>query len=289
MAEACKTCHGEGQIPVERTLQIKIPAGVDTGSQLRIGGEGEPGPQAGPPGDLYVVLRVAEHAFFKRDGTQLFCEVPVSVPQAALGATIEVPTLDGGKTKIAVPEGTQSGTVLRVKSQGVPALGGKGRGDLHVLVRVVVPKHLTAEQRKLFEQLAKTLPGARPQGQGQVAPREDEGPPRLRPGSPGMRAFRVTVAAEDEDLATVALWEAGTAGIEVRGGPTGRVDLLAYFEDDVLPPTPLLPPGANGRARRGPERGLGGALPRRLPRLSRGALHRDAALGRTRRALPRRG
>ena len=148
----------KASVPIERTLQIKIPPGVDTGSQLRIGGEGEPGALGGPPGDLYVVLRVSEHAFFKRDGTSLFCEMPVSVPQAALGATIEVPTLDGGKTKLHVPEGTQSGTVLRVKGQGVPALGGRGRGDLHVLVRVVVPKHLTGEQRKLFEQLAKTLP-----------------------------------------------------------------------------------------------------------------------------------
>jgi len=126
--------------------------------QLRIAGEGEAGALGGPPGDLYVVLRVAEHAFFKRDGTHLFCEVPVSVPQAALGSTLEVPTLDGGKTRVTVPEGTQSGTVLRVKGQGVPQLGGRGRGDLHVLVRVAVPKHLTSEQRKLFEQLAKILP-----------------------------------------------------------------------------------------------------------------------------------
>jgi molecular chaperone DnaJ len=158
ITERCKACDGEGQVHVERTLQIKIPPGVDTGSQLRIGGEGEGGALGGPPGDLYVVLRVAEHAFFKRDGTHLFCELPVSVPQAALGATLEVPTLDGGKMKLAVPEGTQSGTVLRLKAQGVPALGGRGRGDLHVLVRVVVPKRLSSEQRKLFEQLAKMLP-----------------------------------------------------------------------------------------------------------------------------------
>jgi molecular chaperone DnaJ len=158
VSERCKTCEGEGQVRVERTLQIKIPPGVDSGSQLRIGGEGEPGAASGPPGDLYVVLRVAEHAFFKRDGAHLFCEVPVSFPQAALGATLEVPTLEGGKTKLTLPEGTQSGTVLRLKGQGVPQLGGRGRGDLHVLVRVVVPRHLTPEQRKLLEQLAKTLP-----------------------------------------------------------------------------------------------------------------------------------
>ncbi len=145
-------------MPIERNLQLKIPAGVDTGSQLRVSGEGEPGAQGGPPGDLYVVVRVAEHAFFKRDGTSLFCEMPVSVPQAVLGATLEVPTLDGGTTKIHLPEGTQSGTVLRARGQGIPQLGSRGRGDLHVLVRVVVPKHVSAEQRKLFEQLAKTLP-----------------------------------------------------------------------------------------------------------------------------------
>jgi molecular chaperone DnaJ len=158
VTERCKACDGEGHVAIERNLQIKIPPGVDTASQLRISGEGEPGSLGGPPGDLYVVLRVAEHAFFKRDGTHLFCEVPVSVPQAALGATLEIPTLDGGKTKLTVPEGTQSGTVLRLKGQGVPALGGRGRGDLHVLVRVVVPKRLTSEQRRLLEQLAKTLP-----------------------------------------------------------------------------------------------------------------------------------
>jgi molecular chaperone DnaJ len=158
ITERCKACEGEGHVAVERTLQIKIPPGVDTGSQLRIGGEGEAGALGGPAGDLYVVLRVAEHAFFRRDATHLFCEVPVSVPQAALGATLEVPTLEGGRTKLSLPEGTQSGTVLRVKGQGIPQLGGRGRGDLHVLVRVVVPRHLSSEQRKLFEQLAKTLP-----------------------------------------------------------------------------------------------------------------------------------
>jgi len=158
VAEPCKTCRGEGRVAVERTLQIRIPAGVDDGSQLRIGGEGEPGAQGGPPGDLYVVLRVAPHAFFKRDGTHLVCEVPVGVAQATLGATIEVATLDGGRTKLNIPEGTQSGTVLKLRGQGIPALGSRGRGDLHVLVRVVVPRQLTSEQRKLFEQLAKTLP-----------------------------------------------------------------------------------------------------------------------------------
>jgi molecular chaperone DnaJ len=158
VSEPCETCEGEGQIQNERTLQIKVPPGVDNGSQLRITGEGEAGPVGGPPGDLYVVLRVKEHALFKRDGTHLFCEIPVSVPQAALGATIDIPTLEGDKEKLHVPEGTQSGAVLRLRGQGVPHLGGRGRGDLHVLVRVVVPTRLTSEQKKLIQQLAETLP-----------------------------------------------------------------------------------------------------------------------------------
>jgi molecular chaperone DnaJ len=154
----CKECRGEGQIPSERKLQIKIPAGVDGGSQLRITGEGEAGAAGGPPGDLYVVLRIQEHSFFKRDGTSLFCEVPVTMPQASLGAVVEVPTLDGGKAKVTLPEGTQTGSTFRVRGQGVPHLGSKGRGDLHVTVRVMVPAKLTPEQRRLMEQLAKTLP-----------------------------------------------------------------------------------------------------------------------------------
>ena len=135
-----------------------MPPGVDNGSQLRITGEGGAGPLGGPAGDLYVVLRVQEHAFFRRDGTHLFCEVPVSVPQAALGANLEIPTLEGEKTRVNLPEGTQSGTVLRLRGQGVPRLGGRGRGDLHVLVRVGVPTDLSKEQRELIEKLAETLP-----------------------------------------------------------------------------------------------------------------------------------
>jgi molecular chaperone DnaJ len=154
----CKQCRGQGHVAVERKLQIKIPPGVDTDSQLRISGEGEPGTAGGPPGDLYVVIRVKEHELFKRDGSNLFCEIPVSIAQAALGASVEVPTLDGGRTKLHVPEGTQPGTVLRIRHQGFPHLGSKGRGDLHVLIRVVVPRHLTSDQKKLFEQLGRTLP-----------------------------------------------------------------------------------------------------------------------------------
>jgi molecular chaperone DnaJ len=158
IAHPCKDCHGEGHLLRERKLQIKIPGGVDTGSQLRVPGEGEAGSAGGPPGDLYVVVRVQEHPFFRRDGNALFCEIPISFPQAALGAGLEVPTLDGGSAKLSIPEGTQSGASFRIRGQGVPQLGGRGRGDLHVSVRVVVPGKLTAEQRKLMEQLARALP-----------------------------------------------------------------------------------------------------------------------------------
>jgi molecular chaperone DnaJ len=154
----CKDCGGQGHHTVERKLQIKIPGGVDTGSQLRIGGEGEAGSAGGPPGDLYVVVRVEEHPFYQREGSALLCEVPIGFAQAALGASIEVPTADGGTTKVSIPEGTQGGTTFRVRGQGVPHLGGRGRGDLHVTVRVVVPTRLTPDQRKTIEQLGKSLP-----------------------------------------------------------------------------------------------------------------------------------
>jgi molecular chaperone DnaJ len=158
VAKECKDCHGHGQIQVERKIQIKIPAGVDNGSQLRVTGEGEPGSAGGPPGDLYVAIRVHDHPVFRRDGTSLIVEVPVTIVQAAIGGIIEVPTLGGGKTKVTMPEGTQPATVLRVRGQGIPHLGTKGRGDMHVIVHVVVPSKLNAEQRKLLEQLGKTLP-----------------------------------------------------------------------------------------------------------------------------------
>ncbi len=158
ITSVCKECRGQGQVPRERRIQVKIPAGVDTGSQLRIAGEGEAGAQGGPPGDLYVVVRVEEHAFFQRDGDHLLCEVPISFTQAALGGVLEVPTLDGGTAKVSVPEGTQTGATFRVRGHGVPHLGSRGKGDLVVAVRVVTPTRLTAEQRKLLDQLARTLP-----------------------------------------------------------------------------------------------------------------------------------
>jgi molecular chaperone DnaJ len=158
IASPCGTCGGDGVVPKEREIQIKIPAGVDTGSQLRIGGEGEPGGGSAPPGDLYVVLRVRDHkgGFFRRDGTSLICEIPVSFVQAILGDHIEIPMPDGTRVRVNVPAGAQPGSVLRLRGQGAPELGGRGRGDLYVQVKVVIPTKITSDERKLLEKLGQT-------------------------------------------------------------------------------------------------------------------------------------
>jgi molecular chaperone DnaJ len=134
-------------------MEVKIPAGVETGSRLRITGEGEAGAQGGSSGDLYVVIHVAEHQDFERQGSNLYSSVPVTFAQAALGSNVNVKTLDG-QHDLKIPAGTQTGTVFRVKGKGMPMLGGRGRGDLFVSVTVVTPTTLTREQRKLLEQLA---------------------------------------------------------------------------------------------------------------------------------------
>ena len=149
----CKKCHGAGRVEKEKTLEVKIPAGVETGSRLRINGEGEAGTGGGHSGDLFVVIHVKEHEIFERQGANLYSAVPISFAQAALGAEIKVPTLDG-EEELKIPAGTQTGTVFRVRSKGMPALGGRGRGDLFVAVTLITPKSLTKEQRKLLEQLA---------------------------------------------------------------------------------------------------------------------------------------
>ena len=150
----CENCRGAGRVEREKSIEVKIPAGVETGSRLRLQREGESGAYGGPTGDLYVVIHVAEHEHFERQGNNLYASVPVSFAQAALGAEIDVRTLNG-EQPLKVPAGTQTGTVFRVRGQGMPVLGGRGRGDLFVSVSVVTPRSLTREQRKLLEQLAK--------------------------------------------------------------------------------------------------------------------------------------
>jgi molecular chaperone DnaJ len=149
----CKSCRGQGRIEKERNLELKIPAGVETGSRLRVAGEGEAGVNGGPSGDLYVVIHVKQHESFERQGANLYSVVPVTFAQAALGAEIKVKTLDG-EEDLKVPAGTQTGTVFRLKNHGMPNLSGRGKGDLFVAATLVTPKSLTKEQRKLLEQLA---------------------------------------------------------------------------------------------------------------------------------------
>lgn len=149
----CKNCRGAGRIEKEKNLEIKIPAGVETGSRLRVTGEGEGGVNGGPAGDLFVVLHVKEHEMFERQAANLYSAVPVTFAQAALGAEIKVRTLDG-EEELKVPAGTQTGTVFRIKSHGMPVLGGRGKGDLFVAVTLMTPKTLTKEQRRILEQLA---------------------------------------------------------------------------------------------------------------------------------------
>ena len=154
--ERCTDCRGQGRLERERTIELRVPPGVDTGTRLRVGGEGEPGPNGGPAGDLYVVLEVKEHAFFERRGADLYCTIPVSLVQAALGAEIQVPGLNGDEN-LKIPEGTQSGAVFRHKGKGMPDPRGGGKGDLYYHVCVLTPVKLTREQRKLMEQLGATL------------------------------------------------------------------------------------------------------------------------------------
>jgi len=156
VTDPCGTCHGETRVAKEAKLNVKVPPGVEDGTRIRYGGEGDEGRSGGATGDLYVVLSIRAHDFFQRDGYDLHCVVPISFPQAALGAEIEIPGIDGAVT-VKVPEGTQSGKELRVRSRGVPYLNDKGRGDLVVKVVVQIPKKLTRAQRDLVTQLAETL------------------------------------------------------------------------------------------------------------------------------------
>jgi len=149
----CNECKGGGRVEREKQMEVKIPAGVETGSRLRVSGEGEAGTQGGAPGDLYVVIHVSEHEQFERQGSNLYEAVPITFAQAALGADIMVKTLDEDE-KLKIPMGTQTGTVFRLRGKGMPVLGGRGRGDLFVSVTVITPTTLTREQRKLLEQLA---------------------------------------------------------------------------------------------------------------------------------------
>jgi len=167
--EKCGSCRGTGRVKVRRKIHLNIPAGVDDGAQLRVAGEGEPGVNGGPPGDLYVVLRVKSHEFFERDGNDIYCKVPITFAQAALGDEVEVPTVDG-KVKLKVPAGTQTETIFRLRGHGVPYLRGNGRGDQHVKVRIVTPAKMSERQKELLREFA-GISGDAPLG----VTHEDEG------------------------------------------------------------------------------------------------------------------
>ncbi len=153
--DPCKLCHGEGRVVNEKTLELKIPAGVDSGSRLRVAGEGDAGPRGGAPGDLYVLINVGEHEFFERREDDLFCHIPISLTQATLGAEISVPTLEGAQT-LKIPAGTQPESVFRIRKAGIAEANGRGRGDLYVNINVRVPTKLTREQREIMSKLAET-------------------------------------------------------------------------------------------------------------------------------------
>jgi molecular chaperone DnaJ len=152
----CTTCKGHRVLTRAHTLQVKVPPGVEDGTRILYTGHGNAGVEGGPAGDVYVVLHVTEHPFFERDGKDLHCAIPISITQAALGATVSIPTLESEAT-LEIPAGTQSGTSFRIRKKGVPILNGNGRGDLYVEVKVTVPEKLTRQQRELLEQLAETL------------------------------------------------------------------------------------------------------------------------------------
>ena len=157
ISKPCQECRGNGRVSRERKLTVKIPPGIATAQRLRLPGEGEFGGRGAPPGDLYVVIHVREHPFFRRDGDDLLCEVPVTWPTLVLGGEIDVPTLDDRAT-INVPKGTQADARFRLRGKGMPNVGGRGRGDLYVRVKVAVPRRLSREQKELIENLDETMP-----------------------------------------------------------------------------------------------------------------------------------
>ncbi len=153
--DPCPNCSGSGRVTRERTLSVNIPAGVEDGTRIRLAGEGEAGVRGGPAGDLYIFLSIESHQFFQRDGADLHCRVPISMVSAALGGSFDVPTIDGGKTKVKVPEGTQSGRRFRLHAKGMPVLRSKQVGDMYVQVVVETPQKLTKRQRDLLMEFEK--------------------------------------------------------------------------------------------------------------------------------------
>jgi molecular chaperone DnaJ len=159
ISDPCDECHGEGRIEKQKTLDVRIPAGVDEGTRIRLTGEGEAGARGGPAGDLYIFLHLSQHNLFERDGTTLFAKAPISFTTAALGGTIDVPGLDKTVHEIRIPAGIQSGKQIRQRGAGMPVLNGRGHGDLVIQVEVETPTKLTARQKELLEEFRATETG----------------------------------------------------------------------------------------------------------------------------------
>jgi len=160
----CKSCHGHGRIEKERALSVNIPAGVETGTRIRLAGEGEAGLRGGPTGDLYIFIEVKEHPIFQRDSAHLFCRVPISFATAALGGEVEVPTIDGGKARVKVPAGSQTGKQMRLRAKGMPALRGGGVGDMLLELAVETPVNLTSRQKELLREFEELSEDNNPEG-----------------------------------------------------------------------------------------------------------------------------
>ncbi|MGE3830618.1 MAG: molecular chaperone DnaJ, partial [Parvibaculaceae bacterium] len=166
ISDPCSNCGGQGRVTRERTLSVNIPAGVEDGTRIRLAGEGEAGLRGGPSGDLYIFLSVRPHEFFQRDGADLFCKVPVSMTVAALGGEIEVPTIDGKKTRVSIPEGAQAGKQFRLKGKGMPVLRSSQSGDMYIQVTVETPVNLTRRQRELLKEFEKEARNNSPESEG---------------------------------------------------------------------------------------------------------------------------
>jgi molecular chaperone DnaJ len=166
ISDPCNACSGQGRVTKERTLSVNIPAGVEDGTRIRLASEGEAGMRGGPAGDLYIFLSVKPHEFFQRDGADLFCKVPVSMTAAAMGGEIEVPTIDGKKARVAVPEGTQTGKQFRLKSKGMPVLRSSQMGDMYIQVAVETPVNLSRRQKELLREFEKEAKNNSPESEG---------------------------------------------------------------------------------------------------------------------------
>lgn len=160
----CKNCHGAGRIEKDRALSVNIPAGVETGTRIRLQGEGEAGMRGGPSGDLYIFIEVKDHPIFQRDGVSLYCRVPISIATAALGGEVEVPTIDGGRSRVKVPAGSQTGKQMRLRSKGMPALRGGGQGDMLIELAVETPVNLTSRQKEILREFEGLSADNNPEG-----------------------------------------------------------------------------------------------------------------------------